>query len=693
MYKLSFFLCFVVLLSLLPTSYAQQCGTPQKVQQALQNPAVAARRAPIHTQILAKAQEKQAASTGNIYTIPVVVHVLYHTPAQNLSQQRINEQLQTLNEDFRRQNADGINTPLDFLPVAADAQIQFCLATRDPNGQPTTGITRRAVSQANIGNGSDYYRSSAGGQDAWDTNRYLNIWVCDIGGGLLGFTYIPGTAPAGADGVVIHYSNFGRTGASAPFDAGRTTTHEVGHWLNLEHLWGNGGCSQDDGIGDTPDQAQESNGCPTHPTVSCGSADMFMNFMDYTDDVCMNMFTQGQRDRMRATIQAVRPNLLLGQACVTVNDDAGAQIAAPGLVVCTDSLRAAVLLYNYGTNPLLSATLRYQLDNGTVSSLLWTGNLSPTQYQRLQLPALLLSNSGNHRFRVWTERPNQQSDPIAVNDTSSLNFATRQPQQLPLLETFQQQAGLPNGWDVYNPDNGITWARTTLAGQSSSASFFMDNWDYQNQLGAVDRLLLPPVEMPTNTIPFVQFAVAYAGFSQGYGDTLRVQASDNCGQTWTTVYEKGGTALSTVAGLRSTEFVPQPNEWRQEGFTLPAYQGVEALQLRFEQVSEAENNLYLDNISISLLNASSQPAKPQLWSRLSPNPSRGRVQLEVRLPRSGKVLTWQLYNGIGQLLMQQRVVADAQSRYELSLTHLPKGIYFLAWEWEGERRVERLVRH
>ncbi len=369
-----FFLLLLTTLCYLPSGHAQRCATPQKMQQALQNPQIASQRAHIRAQILAQAQQKS--SPQAVYTIPVVVHILYNGTAQDISRQRIDEQLQSLNDDFRRQNANAINTPLDFLSVAADAQIQFCLATRDPNGQPTTGITRRATTLTNIGNGSAYYNTLAGGQTAWDTNRYLNIWVCEIGGGILGFTYRPGSAPAGADGVVIDYKNFGQTGVAAPFNQGRTTTHEVGHWLDLDHLWGAGGCGQDDGIGDTPNQDQGSSGCPTHPRLSCGSADMFMNFMDYSDDACMNLFTAGQRDRMRATIQSARPNLLLGQACITINDDAGAQIAVPGLVVCTDSLRAEILLYNYGTNALQSATIRYQLDNGMVNSLSWTGNLA-----------------------------------------------------------------------------------------------------------------------------------------------------------------------------------------------------------------------------------------------------------------------------------------------------------------------------
>lgn len=680
----------IITMGTMNDSIAQQCATTTKEQQALQNPSTALLRAQTRAKILAHKLKKSISQTT--YTIPVVVHILYRTPTQNLSKQRIEEQIQSLNQDFRRQNADTVYTPTDFLPVAADAQIQFCLATRDPNGQPTTGITRRAVTLTNIGNGSAYYSSIAGGQTAWDPNRYLNIWVCEIGGGVLGFTYRPGTAPIGADGVVIHYSNFGSTGAIAPFDKGRTTTHEIGHWLDLDHTWGAGGCGQDDGIRDTPNQNQKSNGCPTHPHNSCGSPDMFMNYMDYTNDACMNLFTQGQCNHMRATIQRVRPNLLLGQACVMVNNDAGIQIIVPNSLVCTDSLHAKVLLYNYGTNDLQTAKVYYQLDNGMIGNINWSGNLTSTQSTLIHLPPLFLSSTTTHSLRVWSKQPNQQVDPLPVNDSSVVNFSTVQPQQLPLTEGFQQTVGVPSGWQVENPDNSVTWAHNTTVGHSSTACFFVDNWDYQNQTGAIDRLLSPAVVLPPNTTPLLQFNLAYALFSpSSYGDTLRVQVSKDCGATWATVYEKGGAMLSTVTGTRSTEFVPQNHEWRRETVNLSAYRGAEALQLRFEHWSGAENNLYLDNINLSVPNHTTNLVQPSFGLQLWPNPSQGVVQLELSLPVSGKVLTWRLYNVVGQQVLEIEKKGAKNNRYQLVLQTLPKGIYFLEVEWNGQRQVKQIV--
>ena len=240
------------------------------------------------------------ARQGAVYTIPVVVHVIYNTAAQNLSTAQIQSQIDVLNEDFRRMNADAANTLAQFQGVAADAELEFCLATFDPNGVPTTGITRTATSLSSFSANSDFMKfTSQGGHDAWPASDYLNLWVCNLSGSVLGFATYPGGNPA-LDGVVIDYQNMGRGGSAVPpFHLGRTATHEVGHWLNLIHIWGNTGCGSDDNVADTPGASGPNYGCPLSNT-SCGSLDMVQNYMDYSDDSCMNLYTQGQKARMRA---------------------------------------------------------------------------------------------------------------------------------------------------------------------------------------------------------------------------------------------------------------------------------------------------------------------------------------------------------------------------------------------------------
>ena len=243
-------------------------------------------------------------TNGTIYKIPVVVHVVYNTSAQNISDNQVQTQIAVLNEDYRRLNADKSNTPSAFASVAADAEIEFCLASVSPSGGATTGIIRKSTSSASFIDDDKVKYSSSGGDDAWDATKYLNIWVCNLGGGLLGYAQFPGGANT-TDGVVINYQYFGRGGsAGAPYDKGRTATHEVGHWLNLRHIWGDANCG-DDFVSDTPTQQTSNYGCPSFPHQTCSNGsngDMFMNYMDYTDDGCMNMFSAGQKSRMRTLL-------------------------------------------------------------------------------------------------------------------------------------------------------------------------------------------------------------------------------------------------------------------------------------------------------------------------------------------------------------------------------------------------------
>ncbi|MCB0663092.1 MAG: zinc metalloprotease, partial [Saprospiraceae bacterium] len=191
---------------------------------------------------------QQGVTDRAVYTIPVVVHVIWNTTAENISDAQVQSQIDVLNEDFRRLNADANNT----WSQAADSEIEFCMATIDPNGTATTGITRRQTTVSSFSSNDNMKFYSTGGTDAWPAGDYLNIWVCDLSSGLLGYAQFPG-GPANTDGVVIDYAYFGRNGsATPPFDLGRTATHEVGHWLNLRHIWGDGNCNVDDFVTDTP---------------------------------------------------------------------------------------------------------------------------------------------------------------------------------------------------------------------------------------------------------------------------------------------------------------------------------------------------------------------------------------------------------------------------------------------------------
>lgn len=259
-------------------------------------------------------------TSNEIITIPVVIHLLFNTAAQNISDAQILSQLTALNNDYRRLNADAGNTPDVFNPNAADTKIMFCLAQVDPNGRATRGIIRKHTNLEYFLGDDGMKFSGAGGDDAWDSQKYLNIWICNMFGRALGYATAAGGPPE-KDGVVINFDVFGTTGnLRPPFDKGRTATHEVGHWLGLKHLWGDETCGSDD-VEDTPRQLSYNFNCPSFPHVTTcsvnGNGDMFMNYMDLTNDACMNMFTNGQAKKMRSlfAINAPRNSFLNSYAC------------------------------------------------------------------------------------------------------------------------------------------------------------------------------------------------------------------------------------------------------------------------------------------------------------------------------------------------------------------------------------------
>ena len=290
------------------------CGTMDVHYRLLRTiPEYAEARAASENQAQRAAMSPAIGRTG-CTRIPVVVHVVYKTAVQNISAAQIQSQIDVLNEDFRQKNADLATVPAPFAPMTADARIAFKLASTDPAGNPTTGITRTATATTAFSDDDSVKSAATGGADAWPSDKYLNIWVCPLAGGLLGYAQFPG-GPAATDGVVIRHSAFGTVGtAAAPFNLGRTATHEIGHWLNLRHIWGDDGtgCAGSDFVADTPNQGGPNYGTPTFPKVSCGNGpngDMFMDFMDYVDDSAMTMFTAGQVTRMQAALDGLRSSI------------------------------------------------------------------------------------------------------------------------------------------------------------------------------------------------------------------------------------------------------------------------------------------------------------------------------------------------------------------------------------------------
>jgi hypothetical protein len=254
----------------------------------------------IRQQVLSGGTLRGEGMQDAIIKIPVVVHNLYHYPSEKISDEQVMSQIAALNQCFRRRNADTVNTPSYFRTLAADCSIEFQLAISDPQRRSTTGIIRKYTPIKEWEADDKMKFSAQMGDDAWDPNSYLNIWVCNLNR-VAGYASVPGDA-ANKDGIVIGFPAFGTINTQPGYEMGKTAVHEIGHWLNLKHIWGDQYCG-DDGVADTPKQAGFNIECPSSINITCGNGpygDMYMNYMDLTSDACMNLFTQGQKARMRA---------------------------------------------------------------------------------------------------------------------------------------------------------------------------------------------------------------------------------------------------------------------------------------------------------------------------------------------------------------------------------------------------------
>ncbi len=475
----------------------------------------------------------------SIITIPVVVHVVWNTNQENISDNQIISQIDVLNADYRRTNVDAINTPSVWNSIAADCEIEFCLANTDPQGNNTTGITRTQTSQTSFSISSNNLKSSAnGGKDPWPQDDYLNIWVCDLSGGILGYATPPSNFISSYDGVVIGYRYFGTMGtAQNPYNKGRTATHEVGHWLNLDHIWGDNTCGNDQ-VSDTPEQEEANYSCPSFPhnANSCGTnnpnGDMFMNYMDYTNDGCMNIFTQGQKTRMISAINQYRPNLLNHNLCGN-------------------------------TGPPVS----FNCINGNCID---PGNGTGTY------------SNYNTCYTIC-------------------NCSANAP---PLNEDFQS-GNINNSWSIINPDNDKSWEIMPNNGFNSSSSVWINNADYPAN-GEYDDLILPTLDLSSLSNANLSFNYAYSlwtdpNSSQVWSDTLQVWVSVDCGVSWTKLWEKSGINLVTTTPIfNGFSWYPNgTNDWAQETISLNPYLTEDDFVLKFRNVNDYENNLFLDNINIS----------------------------------------------------------------------------------------------
>lgn len=335
-----------------------------------------------------------AAVNDTTIVIPVVVHVIYQSPEQNVSDEQIQSQIDVLNEDFSGNNASSLNIPTVWKTLLTDSKIRFQLAARDPLGNRSNGVKRvsTAITEFSLFDPAIFF-DSLGGSTAWPNTQYLNIWVCKIEGNALGFAAYPGTN-ASEDGVVINSNAFGRKGTvQSPYDYGRTCTHEVGHWLVLNHIWGddNENCNGRDfpinqqAIDDTPNQAGSTFRCKTFPALdACSPTEpgfMYMNYMDYTDDKCMMFFTPGQIIRMRNTLNGPRSILQSSAGAVLpsayTHDVSIDSVLNPVRLATERCLRPIIRFKNNGTDTVYGAYLEFGMYGGLQKKAQITKTIPP----------------------------------------------------------------------------------------------------------------------------------------------------------------------------------------------------------------------------------------------------------------------------------------------------------------------------
>ena len=557
-------------------------------------------------------QLKQQRTGSATYEIPVVVHVIHNGEAigtgTNISDNQILSQINVLNKDFKRLNTDAGNTPGEFLGAAGSLDIEFILAKQDPYGAPTTGI-ERVQGTKSVWTINDNATFKA--LNYWPAEDYYNVWVINIPS-YLGYAQFPVSNLPGlenspdnrlTDGTIIHYKAFGSNfeglgtfNLLTDYNHGRTLTHETGHFLGLRHIWGDSNCGTDY-VTDTPTQQSQTLNCPTHPRPSCSSNDMFMNYMDYTDDACMNLFTNGQFARAIVVLDNSPRRFSLRNSVgdepppPLANDLALREIISPGVTSCGGFVIPSIEIQNIGTSPATAAQLQLKVN----------GVIVETRDEVLNLPNLAITTvtfnpvsqptgTLNYEFEVLSV--NSVADQRASNNYLTLSSTIPPSGTLPITEVFNT---FPANWSNSNPDGKIQWAIKNTS--SNGNSMYVNCYSYEN-LGAVDQLITPVLDLTGESVALLKFDRAHAMYSLSNQERLRVLVSIVCDfdNTSTEVLNLLGPTLAT-APQTTSQFVPNASQWETAIISLNAFVG-NKIQIAFEVTNGWGNDVYLDNVVV-----------------------------------------------------------------------------------------------
>jgi hypothetical protein len=548
--------------------------------------------------------------------IPVVVHVLHNGTSigveANISDAQILSQIRVLNEDFRRKNADAIRTPAEFLPVAADANIEFVLAKQDPSGLPTNGIVRKQGPKTIYGPED---ATLIGQTSQWNPEEYLNMWVVPLVSPFLGYATFPTSnlpglnfAPSASirDGITVDYLFFGTGPGTAANTTGRTATHEVGHYLGLRHIWGDGGCEVDDFVLDTPNQDNPNQTiCNENPSrFSCGNSNMIQNYMDYTPDPCMNLFTKGQVDRFDVVLanSPRRASLVNNRATkdpVLDNLDVSLlKVLNPADALCQPIIAPQVEIQNRGAELVSSVRVEFRWNGNLIESKRFDTELRTTETDVFTF-SNLDTQGETYEFSFTVVQVNDQADLVPSNNTLSSRPVQQGQLSLPFNVSL---TNLPPTWILRNADQSLTWEKTNLTLDGvATPSLFIRHYEYEAQ-GQLDYFISPQIDLSKNPNVQLVFDVAHGPYNQaGFQDELIVAIAPDCSLDFdiiTPPYKKSGTRLQTSSPTVE-EFIPTSNsQFRTELVNLSKFKDLGKIRIALITKNAFGNNIYLKNIRV-----------------------------------------------------------------------------------------------
>lgn len=529
-------------------------------------------------------KKEKSLRSGTVYVVPVVFHILHDYGSENISDAQVYDAVRILNEDFRKQNADSSLTIAAFKSIAWDSEIEFRLAQKDPNGNCTNGIDRIWTMETYVGDDDSKLNQ-------WPRNKYLNIWVArTLISGAAGYSYAPASTSwdPSIDGIMILHTYVGSIGTGNPGTDG-ALTHEVGHWLNLRHPWGNtndpGQACGDDLVNDTPETKGwvncNLNGSVCNPPV----VENVQNFMDYS--YCETMFTKDQTIRMRAALTsttAQRNNL-----------SSASNLAATGVDV-SPSLCSADFSTPYTTvcagKPVQFFDASY---NSAPSLWIWNFDGADPSSSTTEDPTVTYSTPGTYNVSLTA---GNGTNTFTKTKNSYITVLPSPGKPAPYSESFEA-ASFPNSdWMIVNPDNsGYKWELKSGAAYTGSKCLKMNN--YGNDPIQKDDLLSSTIDMSNLASASIKFRVAYCQRSTTTNDKLTLYVSTNCGQTWSPRFAKSGSALATTA-VQSPAFTPSSaSQWVEYSASLTSTFLTENFRMKFTFEADGGNNLYLDDINIT----------------------------------------------------------------------------------------------